>query len=140
MVLLKNDNNLLPSTNLRSTIKYVVLVGEKIHNINRLTKVQLFRQFDDIGMQCGGWTVRWQGVLGNQYWPADVKAKINASSILDALKLVQKQNNFELIYANYTSFTNELTINNERNKFIADLKNKKSDLNSRNTLIIGTFG
>jgi hypothetical protein len=42
-----------------------VLIGEKIHNVNRLTRIQLFRNFDNIGMQCGGWTVRWQGVEGN---------------------------------------------------------------------------
>lgn len=65
IVLLKNSNNLLPTENIVSTIKYVILVGEKIHNVNRLTKIQLYRNFDNIGMQCGGWTVRWQGVEGN---------------------------------------------------------------------------
>jgi beta-glucosidase len=93
-VLLKNNMNLLPATNLLSSIKYVVLIGEKIHNINRLTKIQLYRSFDNIGMQCGGWTVRWQGVEGNEFWTGDLKAKSNASSILDALKILQQKNNF----------------------------------------------
>ena len=65
LVLLKNNQNVLPATALKSSIKYVVLVGENIQNLNRQTRVQLFRNFDNIGMQCGGWTVRWQGVLGN---------------------------------------------------------------------------
>ena len=64
MVLLKNDN-VLPKTSIKSTIKYVVLVGENVQNINRGTNIILFRNFDNIGMQNGGWTVRWQGVLGN---------------------------------------------------------------------------
>lgn len=91
-------------------------------------------------MQCGGWTVRWQGVEGNEFWTGDLKTKTNASSILDALKLLQQKNNFEIIFANYSSFNNEVTIDQERNKFISDLKTKRSNMNSRNTLVIGTFG
>jgi beta-glucosidase len=139
LVLLKNTNT-LPARGLLSSIKYVVLIGEKIHNINRLTRIQLFRNFDNIGMQCGGWSVRWQGVEGNEFWTGALKDKSNASSILDALKKLQSVNNFELIYPNYTNLNNELTIEQERTKFINDLKVKRKDLNSRNTLIIGTFG
>ena len=61
LVVLKNSN-VLPAKSLYSGIKYVVLVGEKIININRLTRIQLFRNFDDIGMQSGGWSVRWQAL------------------------------------------------------------------------------
>ena len=91
-------------------------------------------------MQSGGWTVRWQGVEGNEFWTGDSKTKSNASSILDALLALQKKSSFEIIYANYSSFSNEVTINNERNKFLSDLKTKRAGMNSRNTLIIGTFG
>jgi beta-glucosidase len=118
----------------------VVLIGERILNLNGLTKIQLFRNFDNIGMQSGGWSVRWQGVEGNQFWTGDLKTKTNASSILDALKTLQASNPFELIYPNYTTLTNELTIEQERTKFLNDLKVKRKDMNSRNTLIIGTFG
>ena len=123
-----------------TSIKYVVLLGERIHNINRLTKIQLYRSFDNIGMQCGGWSVRWQGVEGDEFWRGDLKKQSNASSILDALKGLQSKNNFEMIYANYSNLNNELTIEQERNKFVADLKNKRKDMSSRNTLIIGVFG
>jgi beta-glucosidase len=91
-------------------------------------------------MQCGGWSVRWQGVEGNEFWSGDLKAKANASSILDALKALQSKNSFELIYPNYTNLNNEVTIEQDRTKFINDLKLRRKDLNSRNTLVIGTFG
>jgi len=100
--LLKNDNT-LPARNLLSTIKYVILIGEKIHNLNGLTKIQLFRNFDNIGMQCGGWSVRWQGVEGNPYWTGASKTQSNASSILDALKTLQKTNAFEILYPDYSN-------------------------------------
>lgn len=44
-------------------------------------------------MQCGGWSVRWQGFEGNDFWSGDNKASSNASSILDILTQIQKQNN-----------------------------------------------
>ena len=59
---------------------------------------------------------------------------------MDALKLIQQSNKFELIYADYSSFTNAVTIDQERTKFLLDLKTKRTDMNSRNTIIIGTFG
>ena len=46
--------------------------------------MELFRKFDNIGMQNGGWSVRWQGFEGNDFWSGDNKVKSNASSILDA--------------------------------------------------------
>ena len=123
-----------------SAIKYIVLVGEKIHNVNRLTKIQLFRNFDNIGMQCGGWSVRWQGIEGNDFWSGNLKSLTNASSLLDALSALQKTSQFELIYANYTSLSNQVTIEQERTKYLNDLKTKRKDMNFRNTLIIGSFG
>ena len=46
LVLLKNENHALP---LSKTIKHLVVVGEPA---------------DDLGMQCGGWTIDWQGRKG----------------------------------------------------------------------------
>lgn len=65
-------------------------------------------------MQSGGWSVRWQGFRGNDYWSDENKKSSNASSILDAVKTIQGTNNFNLLYPNYTSLTNEVTIENER--------------------------
>jgi beta-glucosidase len=46
-VLLKNEKHLLP---LSKKIKHIVVVGAAA---------------DDLGMQCGGWTIDWQGGHGN---------------------------------------------------------------------------
>ena len=84
--------------------------------------------------------MRWQGVEGDEFWRGDLKKQSNASSILDALKGIQQKNKFEMVYANYSSLNNEITIDQERNKFVSDLKNKRKDMNARNTIIIGVFG
>jgi beta-glucosidase len=47
LVLLKNDNHVLP---LSKKIKHLAVVGVGA---------------DDLGMQCGGWTIDWQGGRGN---------------------------------------------------------------------------
>ncbi|HEX2866371.1 MAG TPA: glycoside hydrolase family 3 N-terminal domain-containing protein [Ignavibacteriales bacterium] len=47
MVLLKNQNNLLP---LSKNAKNVIVAGKNA---------------DDLGAQCGGWTISWQGQKGN---------------------------------------------------------------------------
>lgn len=47
LVLLKNENSTLP---LPKQIKHLAVVGGAA---------------DDLGMQCGGWTIRWQGGRGN---------------------------------------------------------------------------
>jgi len=90
LVLLKNTNNILPVRNIKNTIEHVILVGESIYNLNGLTKTQLYRNFDNIGMQCGGWTVRWQGYEGNEFWSGQNKDSSNATSILDALTVLKK--------------------------------------------------
>jgi beta-glucosidase len=46
MVLLKNDKSILP---LKKNLKQIVVVGPKA---------------DDLGSQCGGWTISWQGKKG----------------------------------------------------------------------------
>lgn len=47
LVLLKNSNNALP---LKKNLKRITVVGKAA---------------DDLGMQCGGWTIDWQGKSGN---------------------------------------------------------------------------
>src|ERR1700733_13723411 len=91
-------------------------------------------------MQCGGWSVRWQGFEGNDFWSGTNKNMCNASSILDALTGLQKKNPFTMIYPNYSSFTNEASILSERETFLNQLKNIRNNMTSRNTLIIGVVG
>jgi beta-glucosidase len=62
-------------------------------NINNLAKYSLFTNYDDIGMQCGGWSVRWQGFDGNTQWKDNNKKLSNASSIVDALQGLKKKVN-----------------------------------------------
>jgi hypothetical protein len=69
----------------------VVLVGERVININGLARNELFRNFDDIGMLNGGWTLRWQGFEGNSQWMGDNKKNSNASSILDGLQNLKEK-------------------------------------------------
>ena len=64
-------------------LEYVVLVGEKI--IDVYGHKYLYQNFDNIGMQSGGWSLRWQGFMGNGLWRGENKIKSNASSILDGL-------------------------------------------------------
>lgn len=47
LVLLKNSNHVLP---LKKNLKHIVVVGKAA---------------DDLGTQCGGWTIDWQGKPGN---------------------------------------------------------------------------
>ena len=47
LVLLKNSNSVLP---LKKNLKHITVVGKAA---------------DDLGMQCGGWTIDWQGKPGN---------------------------------------------------------------------------
>ena len=82
LVLLKN-NGVLPVN--PSALEYIVLIGERVININGLAKNELFRNFDNIGMQNGGWTLRWQGFEGNSQWQGENKANSRATSILEAL-------------------------------------------------------
>jgi beta-glucosidase len=59
LVLLKNDNDVLP---IRPSVTKIVVAG---------------RAADDLGMQCGGWTISWQGGSGR---PTE------GTTVVDALK------------------------------------------------------
>ena len=140
--MLKNANVLPVKT---STLEYIVLVGEKIININNLAKNQLFLNYDNIGMQSGGWSVRWNGFGGNSQWLGDNKGNSNASSILDALKNLKQGVNyllfqFQLVYPNYTTFTEKTRIDLERESYLNELKNLRKKMNAKNTLILAVAG
>ncbi|KAG6610183.1 Lysosomal beta glucosidase [Phytophthora cinnamomi] len=82
IVLLKNDNNILPLANGSS----VFLTGHSA---------------DNIGYQCGGWSVAWQGYSGNDMFP-------NGVSVRQGLENVVGNNSFTFFNGlsasgNYTS-------------------------------------
>lgn len=95
-------------SNLKSTIEYVVFVGEKIINVGHFTHIELFKNYDNIGMQNGGWSLRWTGFEGNDMWSGVNKASSNASSILDAFTTFKAASGakYTMLYPNYSSVTN----------------------------------
>ena len=71
LVLLKNDKKTIP------------LKAEKIKN------VILMGDYDNIGLQNGGWTITWQGVDNNKYWEfgSEWKKQSGATSIKDGIEI-----------------------------------------------------
>lgn len=63
LVLLKNDQA-LPMK--KDNLEYIVLVGERSVTVG--DQERLYQSFNNIGMQCGGWSLRWQGFEGNGLW------------------------------------------------------------------------
>ncbi|MFI0435025.1 MAG: glycoside hydrolase family 3 N-terminal domain-containing protein [Parachlamydiaceae bacterium] len=89
LVLLKNDQHLLPIE--AKKIKYIVLLGTSLINAqqNDGTYVPtLFANYDNIGIQTGGWTISWQGIEGNDFWYGQYKKSSGATSLLDGIKNV----------------------------------------------------
>lgn len=68
LVLLKNDNSTIPAD--ITSLKYIVLTGER--DISQLYgnnyNVTTYTDYNSTGSQCGGWSVAWQGYLGNYFW------------------------------------------------------------------------
>ena len=70
LVLLKNKADYLPVQ--KDKIKYVVLVGER--TVDQTYEGQssriptVYQDFNDIGSQCGGWSIRWQGIDGSDFY------------------------------------------------------------------------
>ncbi|KAL4441671.1 hypothetical protein ABPG74_021603 [Tetrahymena malaccensis] len=136
LVLLKNDNNLLP-INL-SQIEYVILIGER--DIQERENYQVADEYvvqdtNNIGAQNGGWSVRWQGYEGNEFWSGEYKNSSSAFSIFDSL--VNRLGNDRILKPNYTDIRNYTQIRRERSDFIQRLQSL--NLTSQNTLIIGAL-
>lgn len=92
LVLLKNDQKgNTPAIPITAKIKHILLLSPPDYSL-----------YDDIGTQCGGWTIKWQGMRGNKYTDE------NASSILTGLKKLAPANvyinaNEPLLIDEYTS-------------------------------------
>ncbi|KAE9025954.1 Lysosomal beta glucosidase [Phytophthora rubi] len=65
VVLLKNEDNLLPL----SPDSDVFLTGHSA---------------DNVGLLCGGWSLRWQGVSGNSLFPHGISLRQGIANVLDA--------------------------------------------------------
>ncbi len=98
----------------------------------------LYVSYDNIGIQNGGWSVRWQGYEGNHYWSDQNKEMSFASSILDGLNGLLG-NDVQILKPDYADLNDLTDINKKRDDFITRIK-QISDMNSQNTVIIGAFG
>ena len=85
----------------------MVLVGEKI--IDVYGHKYRYQNFDNIGMQSGGWSLRWQGFMGNGLWRGENKVKSNASSVLDALNGLNQKVKF-FLFSSKVSIPNTLPV------------------------------
>ena len=139
LVLLKNNNNVLPLA--ANNIKYVVLAGESLIQVrqdNGSRKLELFQDYNNIGMQNGGWTLSWQGIEGNTFWQGENKANSGATSVLDGLKNLLPNATF--VYPHYQDTSNQAAIDQTRQNFLQDLANQYPDMNASNTVIVGVVG
>lgn len=141
LVLLKNNQDLLPVN--PAALKYIVLVGQRIVPVQiddaGTVRQTLFQDYDNIGAQNGGWTVRWQGFEGNGCWQGDLKEQAHARSLLDGLsEIVKDHPQIQLLYPRYSSFTDLKMIEKESALFFASLKNIP-DFSPQNTLIVATL-
>lgn len=92
LVLLKNSNDILPLE--KEKIEYIILVGTSLINVRQDDGTYIptfFANYNNIGIQTGGWTVSWQGIEGNDFWLGKYKISSGASSVLDGLKKLAPQ-------------------------------------------------
>ncbi|CAD8161610.1 unnamed protein product [Paramecium octaurelia] len=134
LVLLKNDANALPAN--KNTIKHVILLGDRYVPIGN-GEYKLFSDYDNIGAQNGGWTIRWQGYNGNDYWTGDLKVQSKASSILDAIKT--RFQDAEIHHPKYTDPSDLNAILADRNTFRNQLNTMKDQFTSANTIVINVL-
>ena len=138
LVLLKNDNDFLPLV--KSQVKYVVFIGER--TISQIYKDSgrtdtVYQDYDNIGVQNGGWSLRWQGFEGNQWWSGDYKTQTHASSILDAFKT--RFNEATLLYPTYDNAESQESVEKGHTDFITKLQGLKDQMTAANTVVMGVL-
>ncbi len=141
LVLLKNDREILPAK--PQELKYVILLGQRMLSVQTddqgTRQLTLFQDFNNIGAQNGGWSVRWQGFEGNDFWQGALKEQSHASSILDGLQYLKSlYPQIQILYPQYSSYTDPDIIHKESLQFISMLQ-QIDDMSKENTLIITTL-
>ena len=101
MVLLKNRNNILP---IPKSGKTIIVAGKGA---------------DDVGMQSGGWTISWQGGMGQT---------TNGTTILDAIKSAVDPGTVVEYTPDGTSFTGDLAVVVVGEKPYAEMIGDRKDL------------
>ncbi|ODN43562.1 glycoside hydrolase family 3 protein [Piscirickettsia litoralis] len=81
-VLLKNNHRIQPIN--QHNYQYIILLGNHEH-LPQIEGGETVYDYNNIGMQNGGWTIRWQGYLGNTFWRGQNKKESYATSLLDGM-------------------------------------------------------
>jgi beta-glucosidase len=145
LVLLKNEPGIdaaAPTLPIDiNSVRNIVLVGENIIEVQTTGSplTTLFQDYDNIGAQNGGWTIRWQGYEGNKFWQGANKTSSRATSLLDGLNgaIGDSGSNTQLLFPQYTSATDLQEIDESRAQFLALLS--ELELNAGDTVIIGVL-
>lgn len=140
LVLLKNKDSVLPIQ--PQQLQYIVLVGEDIIPVQQGTKPQpeLFQTFNNIGAQNGGWSLRWQGYEGNEYWLGTHQKMTHASSIVGGISQIVAPYKTQVLYTHYTEPTiNMDAVKVQRAQFMAQLKQLLPKMTPHNTVIIASL-
>lgn len=143
LVLLKNDNDVLPLS--KKKLKYVFLIGERDIDVMTLSgRVKTaFKDYDNIGAQNGGWTVRWQGFEGNEFFSGHLQKTAKASSIQDGIREKAKgffSDHFSIEHVDYSTGTEDKDlVQQKRQEFLMRFSTGQyRDANKDNTVIIYT--
>ena len=122
-------------------IKYVVLIGERKiaqrYDNESDRKDTVYQDFDNIGAQNGGWTLRWQGFEGNQWWQGANKESSHATSILESLK--SKYTGATFFHTTYSDPTDMNEVETKRNDLLNTIGQNRHLMNADNTVIIGVL-
>jgi len=145
LVLLKNEGSAGGSSETLpidiGSVRNIILVGEKIIEVQTTQSPQLtlFQDYDNIGAQNGGWTIRWQGYEGNKFWQGANKASSRATSLLDGLNgaVGGSGSAAQILFPQYTSSTDLDEIDSARAQFLLFLS--ELDLSADDTVIIGVL-
>ncbi|CAD8100354.1 unnamed protein product [Paramecium sonneborni] len=131
LVLLQNKDDVIPVN--KNSIQHVILLGDRYVPIGN-GQYQIFQDYNNIGAQNGGWTIRWQGYNGNDYWTGNLKDQSQATSILDAIKTRFQE--AQIHHPQYNDPTNYNAILQDRAAFKNKLDSIKDQFTETNTILI----
>ena len=141
LVLLKNTDDLLPID--PAQIKYVILTGERIiatQTSKTGKKQMLYTNYDNIGVQNGGWTLTWQGAEGNVLWSGENKKSSGAASLFDGIsKIISKNGDTaQILRPQYAKIGDLDEVQAARSAFIEKL-NSIPDMTAQNTVVVAAI-
>ncbi|WP_299008362.1 glycoside hydrolase family 3 N-terminal domain-containing protein [uncultured Shewanella sp.] len=141
LVLLKNDNNLLPIDS--GDIEYIVFAGDDDFDENTdsgTSILNIYQNYHNIGAQSGGWSMAWQGTEGNTLWEDESdKASSGAVTIYEGLRAAFPDATLLMPTYNLSGSTDNVRqteIDDAQSAFLTQLDTNANNMNADNTLII----